>query len=223
MYLYRNKIKKEKKVDCFKKHKTVLFMIGEIGTNDYTYALFEGKTHEEVKALVPHVILAIKEARTIDYGAIQLIVPGNLPIGCLPIFLTDLNILSMYHNHHLQQAIEELQKENPNVSISNRYKNLVVELEEIITSALCIYVEFLEYWCVSILIRVLIGMNLLSGLVMLRNEICKSNSTKCGSRILRLRIRNIQPTPYYSFSNSAVYFLKEFAIYFLKMASEHMF
>ncbi|EOY13362.1 Uncharacterized protein TCM_031908 [Theobroma cacao] len=62
-------------------------MIGEIGTNDYTYALFEGKTHEEVKALVPHVILAIKEAvkRTIDYGAIQLIVPGNLPIGCFDI------------------------------------------------------------------------------------------------------------------------------------------
>ncbi|EOY13345.1 SGNH hydrolase-type esterase superfamily protein, putative [Theobroma cacao] len=122
--------------DCFKKHKTALFMIGEFGTNDYTYALFEGKTHEEVKALVPHVVQAIKEAvrRAIDYGAVQLIVPGNLPISCLPIFLTifqtndttaydkfhslkDLNSLSMYHNHHVQQAIEELQKENPNVII----------------------------------------------------------------------------------------------------------
>ncbi|KAK6229288.1 hypothetical protein SCA6_018239 [Theobroma cacao] len=73
-------------------------MIGEIGTNDCTYALFEGKTHEEVNALVPHVVQAIKKAvrylghfidlhRAIDYDAIQLIVPGNLPMGSLPIFL----------------------------------------------------------------------------------------------------------------------------------------
>ena len=64
----------------------------------------------------------------------KLIVPGNFPIGCLPIYLAgfqtddataydelhclkDLNNLAIYHNTHLNDAIKSLRKENPNVNI----------------------------------------------------------------------------------------------------------
>ena len=63
-----------------------------------------------------------------------MVVPGNFPIGCVPIYLTlfhsnksadydefhclkGLNSLSIYHNDLLKKAIGELKKENPNVVI----------------------------------------------------------------------------------------------------------
>ncbi|KAG7968467.1 hypothetical protein I3843_08G156700 [Carya illinoinensis] len=123
--------------DCIKKLKNALFMVGEIGCNDYNYALFQGKTIKEVMIdMVPEVVQAIKDAvtRVIGYGASHVVVPGNFPIGCLPIYLTTfqtnnvaaydefhclkrLNNLSMHHNHHLKQAIKALRKEYPNVVI----------------------------------------------------------------------------------------------------------
>ncbi|XP_031259343.1 GDSL esterase/lipase At5g03980-like [Pistacia vera] len=114
-----------------------LFVVGEIGGNDYTYALFSGKALEEVTALVRDVVQAIKEAikRIIGYGARRIVAPGHFPIGCLPIYLTqfqtndssaydefhclkELNNLAIYHNQHLQQALIELIKEHPNVTIA---------------------------------------------------------------------------------------------------------
>ncbi|XVF04788.1 hypothetical protein REPUB_Repub05bG0115500 [Reevesia pubescens] len=122
--------------DCFNKLKNALFMVGEIGGNDYNYALFQGKTLEEVTSMVPKVIQAIKDAatRVIGYGATRVVIPGNFPIGCLPIYLTgfeannsnaydkfhclkSLNNLSMHHNKLLKQAIKELRKDHPNVKI----------------------------------------------------------------------------------------------------------
>ncbi|KAA8536780.1 hypothetical protein F0562_029258 [Nyssa sinensis] len=122
--------------DCIEKLKNSLFMVGEIGGNDYNYALFQGKSFEEVKSMVHDVVGAIKNAvrKVIHYGAIRVIVPGNFPIGCLPIYLTgfktndsaaydeyhclkDLNELSMYHNDHVQKAIKDLKKEYPNTVI----------------------------------------------------------------------------------------------------------
>ncbi|KAK9292285.1 hypothetical protein L1049_020249 [Liquidambar formosana] len=122
--------------DCAEKLKRALFMVGEIGGNDYNYALFQRKTIEEVKTIVPEVVQAIKDAvtRVIGYGAVRVVVPGNFPIGCLPIYLTGfqtnnsaaydelhclngLNDLARYHNDHLQKAIEELRQENPNALI----------------------------------------------------------------------------------------------------------
>lgn len=72
--------------------------------------------------------------RVIGYGATRLVVPGNFPIGCFPVYLTKfqtndttayddlhclkyLNNISIYHNDLLQQAIEELKEEHPNVII----------------------------------------------------------------------------------------------------------
>lgn len=48
--------------DCTKKLKNALFFVGEIGGNDYNYALFQGKTIEEVRNMVPEVVQIIKEA-----------------------------------------------------------------------------------------------------------------------------------------------------------------
>ncbi|XP_022145194.1 acetylajmalan esterase-like [Momordica charantia] len=125
------------KRDCAKKLKNALFFVGEIGGNDYNFALFEGKTIAEVKNMVPQVIRMIKYAtrRVIKYGATRVVIPGHFSLGCLPIYLTgfqtndstaydefhclkNLNNLSSYHNRKLKQAIKLLRKENPNVIIT---------------------------------------------------------------------------------------------------------
>ncbi|KAK3019831.1 hypothetical protein RJ639_005133 [Escallonia herrerae] len=48
--------------DCAKKLKHSLFMVGEIGGNDYNYAFLQGKGIEEVKKMVPEVVSAIRNA-----------------------------------------------------------------------------------------------------------------------------------------------------------------
>ncbi|XP_012462785.1 GDSL esterase/lipase At5g03980 isoform X1 [Gossypium raimondii] len=122
--------------DCFKKNGKALFMVGEIGGNDYNYAFWQGKTIEEVKTMVPEVVETIKQAtkRVIGYGATRLVVPGNFPIGCFPVYLTkyqtndataydelhclkELNNFSIYHNDLLQQAIAELKEEHPDETV----------------------------------------------------------------------------------------------------------
>lgn len=67
-------------------------------------------------------------------GAVQLIIPGNFPIGCLPIYLTalrssdpdaydnrmclkGLNAFATLHNLNLQEAIQELRESYPHVVI----------------------------------------------------------------------------------------------------------
>ena len=64
-----------------------------------------------------------------------MVVPGNFPIGCLPIFLTalqtnnsaaydefhclkGLNDFTIYYNDQLKQALEDLRKENPKVAVA---------------------------------------------------------------------------------------------------------
>ncbi|KAM7481953.1 hypothetical protein LguiB_006536 [Lonicera macranthoides] len=122
--------------DCAEKHRSSLFMVGEIGGNDINYALAQGKPIKEVWNMVPVIVGAIKDAvlKVIHNGAIRIIVPGNFPIGCLPVYLTlfqtnnssaydqhnclkELNNLSIYQNELLQLAIKELKQENPNTMI----------------------------------------------------------------------------------------------------------
>ncbi|KAF2317098.1 hypothetical protein GH714_011748 [Hevea brasiliensis] len=51
-----------KSKDCVEKHRKSLFMVGEIGGNDYNYAFFQGKTIDDLKTMVPDVVKAIKDA-----------------------------------------------------------------------------------------------------------------------------------------------------------------
>ncbi|KAF9591777.1 hypothetical protein IFM89_007107 [Coptis chinensis] len=100
-------------LDCRQKLKKSIFLVGQIGANDYNYAFFQGKTMNEVVGYVPEVVQTIKDAlkRLIHMGAVNLIVPGSLPMGCLPSYLT------MLHNDHLEQALTELRFEHPRVHI----------------------------------------------------------------------------------------------------------
>lgn len=119
--------------DCLKQS---LFMVGEIGGNDYNYGFFQGKTLEEIRSYIPHVVGAITAAArdVIRAGAVNVVIPGNFPVGCFPIYLTSfpvkdpkayddkgclkhLNEFAMDHNNQLQEAIASLRKEFPDVVI----------------------------------------------------------------------------------------------------------
>ncbi|KAF6172989.1 hypothetical protein GIB67_006365 [Kingdonia uniflora] len=121
---------------CVKKLKHAVFLVGEFGANDYSNALFQGKHLEEVDYYVTPVVKSIKDAvkNLIEAGAVNLVVPGILPLGCLPSYLTmfhhddpmsydskkclrSFNTFAMLHNDHLQQALADLRVEYPHVQI----------------------------------------------------------------------------------------------------------
>ena len=58
-------------IDRAKKLKTALFMVGEIGGNDYNFAFLQGKTIEEARDMVPEVVQAIKDAVTVSFPSKQ--------------------------------------------------------------------------------------------------------------------------------------------------------
>ncbi|OIT35858.1 PREDICTED: acetylajmalan esterase-like [Nicotiana attenuata] len=122
--------------DRLAKLKKSLFLVGEIGGNEFNYGLFKGKTIKELRSMVPKVVQTIIQGvRTvISFGATRIVVPGNFPIGCIPIFLTqfrtndstaydeyhclqDLNDLAIFFNDHLKQAIQELKEEHSNIAL----------------------------------------------------------------------------------------------------------
>ncbi|CAO2825401.1 unnamed protein product [Amaranthus hypochondriacus] len=123
--------------ECEKKMKKALFVI-ETGGNDYNYALLQNKTIEEVQMnMVPEVVGAIKKAviQIINQThSNHIIVPGNFPIGCLPIYLSSfqskdqtqydelgclkgLNGFAKVHNKALQEAIKEIKEEYPTSNV----------------------------------------------------------------------------------------------------------
>ncbi|KAJ1275650.1 hypothetical protein BS78_05G151700 [Paspalum vaginatum] len=123
--------------DCAKKLAGALFLVGEIGGNDYNYGFFQGsRSIEAMKAYVPQVIKSIMDVakEVIELGATQIIIPGNFPIGCSPSYLSlfsmsgtgDLddrgclksyNAFAEHHNEQLQAAINGLRKANTDVNI----------------------------------------------------------------------------------------------------------
>ncbi|XAR66553.1 Sinapine esterase [Bertholletia excelsa] len=122
--------------DCETILKTSLFLMGEIGGNDYNYPFFAGGSFKELKALVPLVVEAITAATSvlIEEGAVDLVVPGNLPIGCNAVYLTlfwssnkadydqsgclkAYNAFAKYHNAQLNLAIKGLRQKYPHARI----------------------------------------------------------------------------------------------------------
>lgn len=98
-----------------------------------------------------------------------MVVPGNFPIGCFPIYLTAsqtnntdafdkfhclkiLNNLSTYSNDHLKQAIEELKKDYPNMTIA--YGNCYNAFEWILNHAPLLG-EFFKILIVNILCNII--------------------------------------------------------------------
>ncbi|KAK8629351.1 hypothetical protein V6N13_078194 [Hibiscus sabdariffa] len=119
--------------DFFKKS---LFLVGEIGGNDYNYAFFLGGGIKQLRSMVPFVVGAIINATSalIEEGAVELMVPGNFPIGCSAVYLTlfessnkedydrhgclkAFNAFARYHNSQLKQALDLLRQTYPHARI----------------------------------------------------------------------------------------------------------
>ncbi|KAL8460640.1 hypothetical protein ACS0TY_032233 [Phlomoides rotata] len=135
--------------DCKKYVETSLVLMGEIGGNDYNNAFFSGKSVDVVRSFIPEVVKAIGLSITelIKLGAVTIMVPGNLPIGCSASYLTFfqnpnkteydpqtgclnwLNTFSEYHNKLLQSELHRIRLHNPNITIIYAdYYNAAIQL-----------------------------------------------------------------------------------------------
>ncbi|CAL4948434.1 unnamed protein product [Urochloa decumbens] len=123
--------------DCSDMMDQSLFVVGEIGGNDYNLPLLARMPFDNVITYAPIVIAKISSTITelIGLGAKTLVVPGNLPIGCVPnyllVFQSDskedyepesgcigwLNEFARYHNKLLIEELEKLRKLHPGVTI----------------------------------------------------------------------------------------------------------
>ena len=122
--------------ECRELFRRSLFIVGAFGGNDYGSTLFASRALPEVHALIPHVVDSIGRGveKLIVEGAAELVVPGLLPTGCFPLYLSmfprppegygarsgcikEMNTLSWAHNAALQRKIAELRGKHPDVRI----------------------------------------------------------------------------------------------------------
>ncbi|XP_051125551.1 GDSL esterase/lipase At1g28570-like [Andrographis paniculata] len=124
--------------DCRKYLERSLIVLGPIGGNDYTHLLMQGRTLDELRSLAHAVISSIGSTiqELIGLGVVTILVPGNIPSGCLPNYLTLyqnsstqndydpqigclawLNELSIYHNHLLQKELQRIRELHPHVNL----------------------------------------------------------------------------------------------------------
>ncbi|KAK9726724.1 hypothetical protein RND81_05G233200, partial [Saponaria officinalis] len=124
--------------DCKQKLRNSLFVVGEIGGNDYNGPSFaRGVSAQSLLGVVPLVIDAIGLGvqELISVGATRMVVPGNLPVGCMTFYLAgykssdpkaydqfgclkDWNDLATYHNNLLQAKLKTIQQQHPDVKIA---------------------------------------------------------------------------------------------------------
>ncbi|CAL4952353.1 unnamed protein product [Urochloa decumbens] len=95
-----------------------LFVVGELGWNDYTVILLAGRSVDEAGSHVPEIVGNICAAteRLIEEGAKTVVVSGIPPLGCAAgnlalmanqtggVCLKDLNLLSREHNAQLRRG-----------------------------------------------------------------------------------------------------------------------
>uniref|UniRef100_A0A0E0A5B6 Esterase n=1 Tax=Oryza glumipatula TaxID=40148 RepID=A0A0E0A5B6_9ORYZ len=105
-----------------------LFVFGEFGGNDYNAMLFGGYSADQASTYTSQIVDTISSGveKLIAMGAVDVVVPGVLPIGCFPIYLTiygtssssdydslgclkKFNDLSTNHNNQLKTKISALQ------------------------------------------------------------------------------------------------------------------
>ncbi|CAL4941653.1 unnamed protein product [Urochloa decumbens] len=132
---------------------TSLFVVGEIGVNDYLIGLIGNRTIGELKTFTPQIIGAIHSAVTdvVAAGARTVLVPGAIPFGCEPELLTLypgrvdaggydpesgcitwLNDLAELHNRELRRMLAGLRRAHPGTSIV--YADLYRAVTDIIVS-----------------------------------------------------------------------------------------
>ncbi|CAK9321090.1 unnamed protein product [Citrullus colocynthis] len=99
-----------------------LVFVGEIGGNDYNYLFFQRYSLEEVKSFVPLVVQAISSTITelIKLGATTLVVPGDIPIGCNPLYLMIYgNSVQNSENDYYNSAINFFSNASEHVGLTN--------------------------------------------------------------------------------------------------------
>ncbi|KAJ3701176.1 hypothetical protein LUZ61_004881 [Rhynchospora tenuis] len=113
-----------------------LFVLGEFGGNDYNFVLSAGKSISEAISFVPAVVDTIRQAAEslLKQGVLNIIIPGNLPTGCIPILLTtyastnksdydnlgclkEYNTIGFYHNIKLKETVGQLRGAYPQARI----------------------------------------------------------------------------------------------------------
>ncbi|XP_058100720.1 GDSL esterase/lipase At1g28570-like [Magnolia sinica] len=122
---------------CRKFLRGSLFLVGEIGGNDYAQLFSNGWSLEKIQTFVPQVVSTITSAvdTLIEHGAMTLVVPGGLPLGCFASVLTfgaslnkedydnetgclkRWNELLQYHNDRLQIELDRMRNLHPHVII----------------------------------------------------------------------------------------------------------
>ncbi|KAJ4882383.1 GDSL esterase/lipase [Raphanus sativus] len=79
--------------------------------NDYNYGFFQGKSTEEIRSFIPRVFGAIAGAarEVILTGAVNVLVPGNFPVGCFPIYLTSFPLVRIrdYVRNFIRDYVKE--------------------------------------------------------------------------------------------------------------------
>ncbi|CAD6240511.1 unnamed protein product [Miscanthus lutarioriparius] len=137
--------------DCQSYFNNSLFVVGEFGGNDYNAPLFGGKAMAEVRSYVPEIVdrIASGVETLIGMGAVDVVVPGVLPIGCFPLYLTlypssskddydeigclkSYNNLSSYHNELLRQAVSGLQSKHAGVRLM--YADFYAQVADMVRS-----------------------------------------------------------------------------------------
>ncbi|KAK1326038.1 GDSL esterase/lipase [Acorus calamus] len=126
-----------------------LFFVGEFGINDYDIAIQEGKGLNELHSLVRSVIDVIRRAvdALVDLGARMLVVPGIIPLGCTPRYLTMFkstnkgdyepetgclrwpNELIEHHDRLLREELDLARIAHPHASIAFAdYYNILIDV-----------------------------------------------------------------------------------------------
>lgn len=114
-----------------------LFLLGEIGFNDYNHPFFQNRSFTaQIRPLLPKVIKKIENATKvlIGLGAKTIVVPGVIPMGCVPRYLTIfqsndpddydaagcirwLNDFAEEHNRALRRMLDHVRPRDPTVAV----------------------------------------------------------------------------------------------------------
>ncbi|VAH02813.1 unnamed protein product [Triticum turgidum subsp. durum] len=126
-----------------------LFIVGEIGVNDYLVAFAGNTTVREARTFVPHIVGAVRSvvAEVLAAGARTVLIPGMIPLGCDPHLLAlyqsgdhdpasgcikSLNDLAELHNRALNGMLGELRRAHPGTTIL--YADLYGAVADLIAS-----------------------------------------------------------------------------------------
>ncbi|WJX74477.1 acetylajmaline esterase [Trifolium repens] len=123
------------KEECDIYFKQSLFIVGEIGGND-VFSLIKVKTVGQLREIVPLIVESISKTATalIEEGAVELVVPGNFPLGCNAAVLGIVNskkkedydesgcliaynTFTEYFIEQLKNSIETLKQKHPQAKI----------------------------------------------------------------------------------------------------------